>query len=154
MSGSYKHNNSLIQLFITVAKSFILSAQDPDVAGLSRADVIKLYCLTLTCTFIVMSLAFVGDTRWSTLRESRGHIHNTLFSTYIINVPNKLECLSLVGFSSLSWCLRVRPEPTLEWSTFLVRHSRVGPWPYPQTLDLQSNLLGPFISYVKIKCCE
>jgi len=63
MSGSYKHNNSLIQLFITVAKSFILSAQDPDVAGLSRADVIKLYCLTYTCTFIVMSLAFVGDTR-------------------------------------------------------------------------------------------
>jgi len=33
--------------------------------------------------------------------NTRGRIHSTLFSSQPTNDPNKLDCLSLTGFSSL-----------------------------------------------------
>jgi hypothetical protein len=35
-------------------------------------------------------------------------IHNTLFSSYLINGPNKLECLFLTGYSRPDKCLCMR----------------------------------------------
>jgi hypothetical protein len=48
---------------------------------------------------------------------------------------NKIECISLASISSLVKCLRVRPEPTLEWSTW----------------DKHSSLLRKFVNYDRKK---
>ncbi len=37
--------------------------------------------------------------------------------TKLTNVRNNLECMSLAGLSGPVYCLRVRPQPILEWST-------------------------------------
>ncbi len=36
-----------------------------------------------------------------TVKHNRGHIHNISSSSYLMNGPNKLECLSLASLSSL-----------------------------------------------------
>ncbi len=46
------------------------------------------------------------------------------FNTHIL-APNRLECLSLAGLSSIR----------VGQSTFQVISSKVGSWPYQQTLD-------------------
>ncbi len=69
--------------------------------------------------------------------------HSSLLRTYIkygrkkfynnglINVHNKLECLSLANFSSLE----CKAEALFEWSTIQVLRFKVGSWPFPKTLD-------------------
>jgi hypothetical protein len=43
--------------------------------------------------------------------STRGRIHNVLFSSYIRNGSNRLECLFIETFFSLVSCLWVIPEP-------------------------------------------
>ncbi len=81
-----------------------------------------------------------------------GQIYNILYSFFIVNGPNKLECLPLASLSSLVEWLGVSPEPT-----FQELHFRIGSWPLSKTLHHlpETNSLAYWVhsqATKKIKC--
>jgi hypothetical protein len=80
--------------------------------------------------------------------DSRSHIHNTSFSLYLINAPNKLECYIRVSWKGLPGTNTLAYRALL-LATKKMKCCEYGPWSH---IDNTSFYLQPMVGSNKLEC--